>query len=159
MTDEKLALDDLVDRIGDQRFAMVTTSDGDQLVSRPMGMQTPDADGTLWFFTSPDSDKATQVAVDPRVNVAFTEGAFLSVSGTAEIVHDVEKNKELWDPSVQAWMQGSPEDPDVCLLKVTPRTIGYWVSEGGRVAGLAAMAKGLVTGERPHHGTSGVVEA
>lgn len=158
MSDETMTLTELVEKIGDQRFAMVTTIDGDALVSRPMGMQTPDADGTLWFFTKPDTDKAEQVAADPRVNVAFTEGDYLSVSGTAQIVRDVEKNKELWDASVQAWMQGSPTDPDVALLKVTPQTIAYWVS-GSRVTTMASVVKGLVSGERPQVGEHGVVEA
>lgn len=43
----------------------------------------PEGDGTFWFFCLADSDVAAQVEADARVNVAFADKDYLSVTGGA----------------------------------------------------------------------------
>lgn len=155
--DEK-SFDEVLDLIRGQHVAMLTTLDAGRPVSRPMGMQDPDDDGTLWFFCRSDADVADQVRADGRVNVSFADGDYVSVAGTASVVDDVAKKRELWDASVEAWMQSSPEDPSVALLRVAPETIGYWDTPG-TVGSMVAMLGGLVSGKEPDVGDSGVVGA
>ena len=60
----------LLDRIKDIRIAMMTTiENGTELHSRPMYTNTPDADGTLWFFTEQDSSKVAEVQQDRNINL------------------------------------------------------------------------------------------
>jgi len=51
-------------------IAMLTTIDeSGELHSRPMDTQKAEFDGTVWFFTYADSDKANDIRRDPRVNL------------------------------------------------------------------------------------------
>lgn len=147
---------EIVDLLKKHRVAMLTTMDGEKMVSRPMGMQAPEQDATLWFFCHRTSDVADQVRADPRVVVALSDDDYLSVTGTAEVVFDPEKNRELWGPFVEAFMQCEPDDPEASLIKVSPQTIAYWDSPNA-AAKLFGMVKAMVTGSDPDVGESGVV--
>lgn len=150
--------DEVVEMIGKQHLAMLTTLENDRMVSRPLGLQKPDADGTLWFFVRTDSEVALQVRADSRVNVSLADGDYLSISGHGEVVHDPAKNEELWNPFVESWMQCAPTDEQCSLVKVTPDTIAYWDTPNA-VASFTSMVKGLVTDQEPNVGETGVVEA
>lgn len=156
--DSRKSLDDVMKMLAKQHVAMLTTLDGEKLVSRPMGAQEPDRDGTLWFFAEAGSDKARQIEADGRVNVTYTDGDFLSVEGTAEVVHDPAKQRELWNPFAESWLQCEPEDPKVVLIKVDAHTIGYWDTPSA-AGSMISMVKGLITSTRPDVGDSGVVDA
>lgn len=151
-------LDEVMDLVRNQNIAMLSTMDGRDLVSRPMGMQEPDEDGTLWFITRTNSDVTTQVAADPRVNIALADGDYISITGQASVVHDPARAKELWGPFVETWMQCEPEDPEVALIRVNPETISYWETPGA-VATAFSMVRGMVGDHEPKLGESGTVEA
>ncbi len=151
------SLADVMKLLAKQHVAMLTTLDGDRLVSRPMGAQEPDQDGTLWFFTETGSDKAVQIQADPRVNVTYSDGDFLSVEGTGEVVHDPAKQRELWNPFAESWLQCEAEDAKVALIKVTAHTIGYWDTPS-TAGSMISMVKGLITKTQPDGGDSGVVD-
>jgi len=46
------------------------------------------------------------------------------VAGTAEIIHDMAKKKELWNPIAKAWFPDGVDDPELTVLEVMP-TEGY----------------------------------
>lgn len=151
-------LDEVLDLIRKQHVAMLTTVLDGQLVSRPMGMQEPDRDGILWFFVLTDSDVADQVRANPEVNVALAQKDYVSVTGTGEVVFDPAMNKRLWSSAVEAWMQVEPDDPQCSLIRVTPSSIGYWDTPNAAVSAVKMIA-GVVRGEQPDVGDSGVIEA
>lgn len=146
--------------VEDQRTAMLTTlhqGDG-ALTSRPMTLQEVDEHGTFWFLALRDSATAAEIEADPRVNVAFTkEGAWVSVAGRAQVRHDPEKARELWNEFAKTWFQKEPEDPEVAVIRVDGDSAQYWDSPG-RVATVVEMVKARVTGDRPDAGTSGTVD-
>lgn len=145
-TDEAQKLRDL---IKDGAHGMLTTHDenGD-LVARPMGlMQMDDAD-CLWFFTENDEPKVQQIKADPRVGLTFSDKGWVSLQGRAEIVVDVAKQRELWGPSVAAWMQCEPDDPKVALIKVQAEGGQYWASFDA-IPALVKMVADKVTGKTP----------
>lgn len=156
MTDQ-LTRDEVLDLLRSQRVAMVTTLEDDKLVSRPMAPMHVDDDGTLWFFTQVDTDKADQVAANPSANVTFAHSDYLSVAGEASIVRDEAQQQALWNKVVETWLQCEPTDAKVRLLKVVPESIAYWTTPN-TVASLFGMAKGALTGEQPDLGESGVVQ-
>ncbi|WNB87091.1 nitroreductase/quinone reductase family protein [Cellulomonas sp. ATA003] len=114
-----------------QRIAMLTTRalDG-TLTSRPMALQEVEFDGDLWFFSEADARKLTHVAADPQVNVTVGSGAsWVSLTGTARVVRDDAKKRELWNAGVEAWFgDAEPESPGVALLHVEATSAEYWDS-------------------------------
>lgn len=107
---------------------LVTRNKKGDLVSRPMTTQKPQFDGVVWFFVSSDADVIEEVEADPEVNIAYSiEGNYLSLSGSASMVDDDKKKKELWYPELKHWFDGAgPESPKVKLIKVDISTARYW---------------------------------
>jgi general stress protein 26 len=138
---------DLVDGI---RIAMLTTIDEQgRLVSRPMATQDVEFDGDLWFIAERSSSAARQVSARPQVNVAYSSNSsWVSVSGTATVVDDVEKLGELWDTFTGAWMEGGPENPENVLIHVAAGSAEYWDSPGSKVTQVLNLVKTKVTGDR-----------
>jgi general stress protein 26 len=143
----------------DARMAMLTTiSPSGALVSRPMATQQVEFDGDAWFFSEAGAPKIAEIQADPRMNAAYTEGGnYVSLSGTATVVHDVAKKRELWNPIAEAWFQTEPESPDVVLIRLSPESAEYWDTPG-KGSSLIAMVKGKLTGERPDVGENEVVD-
>lgn len=132
------------------RIGMLTTIDvHGHYVSRPMAQQDVEFDGDLWFFAERDSRKLQNIAANPAVSVTLTSNdTWISISGTAEIVDDKAKNKELWNGWVEAWLPQGAEDPSVVLIKVNGETAEYWDTPGGLVASVISLVKAKTTGAR-----------
>ena len=137
-----------------ERIAMFTTASADGvLMSRPMALQEVEFDGDLWFFAERSSRKVAQIAVRPQVNVTVGSGStWVSLTGTATLVEDDAKKRELWNAVVEAWFGDTePEDPAVVLLHVEGESAEYWDTPGGRIASLISFVKSKTTG-RPYDG-------
>ncbi len=149
-TTEQTDVSKVAELAKDIRIGMLTTIDADgHFVSRPMGQQEVEFDGDLWFFAERDSRKVQHITANPYVSVTLTSNdTWISLSGTAEIVDDVAKAKELWNGWVEAWLPQGPEDGSVILIKFTGETAEYWDTPGGRVASVISFVKAKVTGER-----------
>lgn len=141
-----------------QRTAMLTTIHEDgRLVTRPMACQEAEFDGQFWFFAEADSDKCREIRADSRVNVSFPEsGSWVSISGTASVIQDSAKARELWNDLAEAWFQSDPDDPKVVLIRVDAETAEFWDSPG-KAGQVLEMAKAKVSGERPDLGESDTV--
>lgn len=149
----------VVSLMRDARFCMVTTSDGEELRSRPMTPQQVTDDGDVWCVISSDSDQAQQVAASPLVNVSFDDrSSWVSLSGTAEVVRDGAKIDELWNRGADAWFPDGRESADLALLHVRADSAEYWDTPGGRVAAVVALVQARVTGDRPDVGENDVVD-
>jgi general stress protein 26 len=143
-----------IEQVGDLirgiRVAMLTTVDGDgELHSRPMATQDVDFDGTLWFFTAADSEKAAELERDARVNVSYADedrSRYVSLSGSARLVRDRERIRELWKPFLKAWFPKGLDDPELALLEVTVTAGEYWDAPSSRLVRLAGLVKGAPTG-------------
>ena len=73
------------DLVKDVKICMLTTTDSEgMLVSRPMSTQEIEFDGAAWFFASSDAPKVAEIEADPHVNAAYSEGAYVSMSGHAD---------------------------------------------------------------------------
>lgn len=133
---------DLVDGV---RTCMFTTVDQDgTILSRPMAVQQVEDGGTVWFFAYADSPKLEQLAIRPAVNLAFVDGdTFVSVSGTARLVDDVAKRRELWNAFAKAWFQSEADDPGVALIRVDPSGGEYWDAPN-KPAQVVGLVKGLL---------------
>lgn len=132
------------------KLAMLTQVDGrGHLVSRPMATQDVDFDGDVWFIAERSSQKVTDLAADDRVNVSYSgKGTWVSLSGRAEVVDDVERLREYWDTFTDSWMEGGPENPENILIHVHAESAEYWDTPGGKVTQIANLVKAKTTGQR-----------
>lgn len=130
----------------DTRIAVLTYVDPTgRLVAAPMGTQDFEDPSTVWFITEIDTDKVRAIEAHPQVNVAYaSDKGWVSLSGTARLNRDEAKLKELWDPSVSAFMKGDAESPQNALLEINGDSAQYWESPG-KAALVVQMAKGLLS--------------
>jgi general stress protein 26 len=149
--DRAHALAELARLIDGIPVAMVTSrADDDMLGSRPMLLERLDPAGTLTFLTHLSSQKVHEVARDPRVNVAFVGSKgdhYVSVSGTAAVVHDPARMHALWKMSYRAWFPGGPDDPDSAIFTVRVERIEYWDVPTNRLVRVWCAVKALATGQ------------
>jgi len=150
----------LVDLAKDIKIAMFTTTDEEgHYVSRPMAQRQVEDDGDLWFFAERNSSVVAHVASRPHVGITLSSSdTWISLDGEAELVEDVAKAKQLWNPWVEAWLPQGPEDPSVVLIKVDGHTAEYWDTPGGKVASVLSFVKAKVTGERYSGGENKTVQ-
>ena len=134
-------------------LCMLTTVDeSDNLHSRPMSLNGDvDEEGNLWFFTSSNSHKASEIERNPKVNVSFVDTGdqhYVSISGTAQLVHDRNKIKELWKPVLKAWFPDGPDQSDVALLKVKMTKAEYWDGPSSTIAQAVSFVSAIFTGKQ-----------
>jgi general stress protein 26 len=145
----------LKEMLEDIDFCMLTTIDDGQLRSRPMSTQQAQFDGDIWFFTSDNTHKISEIEADNRVCAAYSkpsDSTYVSVSGRAEVVRDRAKMEELWSPVLKAWFPEGLDDPHLCLLKVTAEQAEYWDSPSGKLVQLVGFVKAIATGQEADWG-------
>lgn len=157
MQDKKKRLYDLIDDID---VAMMTTrrSDG-LLVSRPMATQGRAAGADLWFVTAKGSPKLTEIVAEPQVNLSYYKDRtkeWISIAGTARIVDDRAKIRELYRPDWRAWFEdeggaadGGPDDPRFVLIGVDVEIAHFLELNKPQPVVLFEVVKGMMTGNRP----------
>jgi general stress protein 26 len=161
-------LDQMYGLVEGIEVAMLTTRriDG-HLVSRPMATQVRSTGADLWFVTDGEADKLDELEHDPHVNVSYYRDRtreWVSVSGTARIVTDREKIRELYRPDWKAWFaddglgrDGGPDDPRLTLIAVDAHSVVYMVNNTPRPVVLFELVKGMVTGQAPNIGETHVL--
>ena len=147
----------LREMIKDIDLCMLTTVDeSDDLHSRPMSLNGDvDEQGTLWFFTSSNSHKASEIERTPNVNVSFIDTDqqhYVSISGDAELVRDKQKIKELWKPVLKAWFPDGPDQADIALLKVRVKKAEYWDTPSSTIAQAVSFVSAIFSGKQVEMG-------
>lgn len=125
--------------------AMLTTVTSEGLVSRPMKTQEVEFDGDLWFLTKKDTNKYDELKDNPEVNVSYVGKSYVSVRGRAELVTSPEKVKEYWNAAYAKFLDTTPDDPNLVLIKVEPDTVEYW--ETGSISKMAQRFFHKLTGK------------
>jgi general stress protein 26 len=134
-------------------ICMLASWDGRGLQARPMRAYVRADDHAVYFLADSRHHKDEDIRKYGKVCLAFSDtGAqnYVSVSGDAEVADDRSMIRELWDIPAKAWWN-SPDDPNICLLKVVPVDAQYWDSPGATVA-YVKMAVAALSGSRPSMG-------
>jgi general stress protein 26 len=145
----------LWDLIKDTRFCMLSHRHADgTLHSHPLTTQNKELgeDGSLYFFVSRSSEVGQRVQADGNVNLAYAnpdKDTWVSVTGTARVLEDTEKKRELFNPVAKAWFPGGPEDPSMELVEVHIDEAEYWNVKENKLLQLLKMGKAAATGSRP----------
>ena len=132
-------------------ICMLTTVDErGNLHSRPMSNNRQvEFDGDLWFFTYGSSHKVDEVGRIPQVNASFADiesHQYVSLTGTAEVVSDPAKIRELWQPALRAWFPDGVDTPDIALLKVSVQRGEYWDGSQSFLAHAVSLLSSVVSG-------------
>lgn len=147
--DTERRLSALIEGIG---TAMLTTvSSAGELRSRPMVTQGRGLEnGEVWFFTGDNTGKVSEIEAEQEVNLAYSDtkaGRYVSLSGTARIMRDLDRARRLWSPELAAWFPGGVEDEHLALLRVRVHSAEYWDAPSGKMASLLAYAKSKLGGD------------
>jgi general stress protein 26 len=139
--------------VEDIDFAMLTTQDArGNLVSRPMSTREMDPWGDIWFFTAEDTKKVAEAEEEHDVGLSYADAKrmrYVSIAGRASIVHDEDRMKALYTPSLDIWFEDGLETPGIALLKVTPVEAELWQPAHGKLVVAAGMLKSLFTKDTP----------
>lgn len=143
-------LQKIAEMVDDIKFTMLTTVNKDGSISgRPMSTLQMDEDGHLWFFTGLNSPKVESISEHQQVGLIYSRADkqdYVSISGTAQIVRDKEKMKELWTPWIKPWFPEGLDDPNLILLKVNLVMAEYWEAPGNAITRVYGLAKAVITG-------------
>jgi general stress protein 26 len=141
----------LKDKINDVRICMFTTVDlENHLSGRPMATVKVEDDGTIWFFTNEYSLKSKEISKDNEVLLSYSnpsDNTYLYVNGRAELVDDQARKEAYFVAPVKVWFPKGVEDPDLTLIKVTPKIAEYWDSSSSKMVVAYQMIKAIVTGK------------
>ncbi|MBK0028289.1 pyridoxamine 5'-phosphate oxidase family protein [Stenotrophomonas sp. S48] len=152
----------LSELIKDVEVAMFTTTGVDgRLYSRPLGTQQVDFDGDLWFATAADSPKVAEIALNPRVNVAYastSKNTYVSVSGRARIVDDRARIEALWSPAMKLFFPGGKDDPNLRLIQVRAETAEYWEGPGTLLGKALSFVLSAVQDDPSQLGDNGFID-
>ncbi len=131
------------------RVALLTTADRDgRFHTRPIQTLEVEADRTLWFFTDWGSPKVDELHHDVRVSLGYADPAknvYVAVTGSARLMRDAQRAKELWRIEQRAYYPQGPEDERLALLRVNIERAEYWIAPG-RISYIVAAVTAAVTG-------------
>jgi general stress protein 26 len=144
------AAHELAELIDDIPIGMLTTMGHDgNLRSRPLARQSAPINGDLWFFVDLTSDWVAELELEELVNVSFAkpeEERWVSVAGTAELVHDVELAEQLWSTVAATWFPDGPRSDNLAVLQVTVHEAEHWDGPAGRLTRIADFVGALANG-------------
>ncbi len=135
--------------VSDIRECMLVTEDPQiGIHARPMYLAGIDDAGKLWFFTDIDSTKVDEIYQERTVCCAFADPGdknYVSATGKARIVRDLEKKREYYSKLDDAWFDG-PEDPKATLICVDVTHAEYWDDNDSSILTMAKIAATAVFG-------------
>jgi general stress protein 26 len=140
------------------KICMFCTYEDFKMNTRPMSTSAVDDDGTLWFFTEKDSHKNHQLKYNQQVDLLYMDTGrhhYLVLNGTAQVIKDEDKAREIWNPLNKAWFEGGAEDPDLRLIKVVPTEGHYWDTKNGKLVAVIKMMIAALTGQETNYGIEG----
>lgn len=144
---------ELVEKI---RFCMLATNEGQEIRSRPMTAHAERGENAIYFLLDLKDHKNLDAFA--TACLAFADSGamdYVSVSGTGEISNDRGRIEDLWSAPYKAFWDG-PDDPDIRVLKITPKNAQYW-DGAGKIVTFAKMLAAAVSDAKPDLGDHGKV--
>jgi len=127
---------------------LVTHAANGEMRARPMAIADVTDSGDVFFVTHTESGKVEELLRDERTLITL-QGTLkqASLTGRAEVIHDRQAIRKLWNPAWQMWFAGGVEDPNIALIRVKPEEAEYWDMGGKTLVtlafdGLRALFKG-----------------
>lgn len=142
---------DVIARVG---ICMLTTHGPEGLRARPVEARPARDEGVIFVVTDLRSGKEHEIEAEHDVGLTFVDAgakAYLSITARAAVQRDHAKAAELWKATDSMWWSG-PDDPNVCVLSVTPLTAELWDGPSSKAVAVYEFVKSRLTGARPNLG-------
>ena len=142
---------DIIERVG---VCVLTTRFAGGLRARPLEARPDRTAGIIWFVTDLRSSKEHEIESQHDVGLVFVDAkanAYLSITARAEVQRDHAKAAEIWKPTDNMWWKG-PDDPNVCVLRVTPLTAELWDGPASKAVAAFEFVKSRLIGGEPNLG-------
>jgi general stress protein 26 len=142
---------DIIENVG---VCMLTTHSSAGLRARPVEARPDREAGLIWFVTDRRSGKEHEIDAEHDVGLTFIDqaaNAWLSLTARAEVRRDHAKAAEIWKSTDSMWWEG-PDDPNVCVLRVTPITAELWDGPASKAVAVFEFVKAKLTGDKPNLG-------
>ncbi len=142
---------DIIETVG---VCMLTTRFADGLRARPLEARPERNAGVIWFVTDLRSDKEREIEVEHDVGLVFTDEktkAYLSITARAQVQRDHATAAAIWKSTDNMWWHG-PDDPNVCVLRVTPIAAELWDGPASKAVAAFEFVKSRLTGRAPDLG-------
>lgn len=154
------ALDKIRRLLASLPIAFMVTIHGTEILARPLGVVGDHGafDGSLWFITDRRSRKVSAIQNGAATFLIFQddrEGTYLYLIGTATIVDDPARVKELYTPVQRTWFPDGPDDPHLTLVRFDATAASYWDGHASMLRLAAAFAKSAITGKPGASGNAG----
>jgi len=139
---------------------MVTAERNGAITARPIGVVGDHAafDGHLWFITDRRSRKVRAIHGGATTFLIFEDhakGAYLHLTGLAQVVEDRQRLEQLYTPVQRTWFPDGLEDPNITLVRFDADQGEFWDQHNGMLRLLAAFTKAIVTGSPGSSGNTG----
>lgn len=142
---------DIIEQVG---VCMLTTRSVAGLRARPVEARVDRQASLIRFVTDLRSGKEHEIELDPDVGLVFIDPdakAYLSITARAEVFRDHKQATAIWKSTDNMWWRG-PDDPNVCVLKITPLTAELWDGPASKAVAAFEFIKARVTGDKPNLG-------
>ncbi|HEY3838995.1 MAG TPA: pyridoxamine 5'-phosphate oxidase family protein [Bryobacteraceae bacterium] len=147
----KAKIEDMLKSFSTAMFVTVGP-DGKQ-EARPMHVAGEEpGGGEIWFLTGKKGSLTADVSAKPDVLLVFQKdtSAYLSLRGTARVVEDRAKIRQLWKEPYKVWFPQGAEDPGIALVAVHPVGAEYWDNRGAnKLEYMFEAAKAYMKGTTP----------
>lgn len=136
---------------------LVTHTEGAGLRARPLALAAVHGEGVLYFATSGASPKVAEIERTPEVAVTLQDSRrYVSIGGTARLTRDRALIDRLWSEAWKLWFPKGKDDPEICIVEVTPHEAEYWDQSGlAGVKFVLEAAKAYASGTKPKASDSG----
>ena len=160
-TPQHAGLEKLKSLISNGDIAMLCTLTDTQIHCRPMATSDIDEEGNIWFFTNEYSQKENELESNQTVALCYSnddKSTYVSINGTAWLVTDPQKMKELFNSMVKTFFPEGLNDPKLALLKIRPKHAEYWDSHSNTMVRFMGILGSALTGERNLRGEHGEID-
>jgi general stress protein 26 len=136
---------------------MMTALDKRPLPVRPMAIQKTDDMGRMYFLSHKNSEKNADLIFNNEMHITISNNGnseYLSLYGKADVYRDQHEIDELYSKLANNWFEGK-DDPNITIIRFEPESGHYWDTKHGKVAQLAGMLVGAITGKQGDDGIEG----
>lgn len=126
--------------------------------SIPMSRQEVDEEGAIWFLFSSESDTYTHLTQNKKVSITFSDVKsyeFVSLNGIAEVSNNADRIEKYWNKMMDGWFEKGKEDPNIRILKVTPKDAHYWDNKTNKLVTFFKVAATAIAGIKTDVGREG----
>ena len=87
-----------------------------------------DGIATLWMTTSLSSEKVKHLRKEPKAGICYVhEADSVTITGTAEIIDDMETRHAFWKDFMAHYFPEWPDDPDYYILRFEAAEATLWI--------------------------------